>query len=117
EIEGNEYEYVVTVTAEVPDEITSIDADPEEFTLHPGSFESFDLVATKLSGAVDELIEDDQLRFDVSEPEKVEVKVGEEGLEVHATDAAEVDDEITVTVVYHVNGKDLTTTLTVKITE
>lgn len=117
EVEGKDYEFEVTVTAEVPNEIIEIDADPSEITLNPGGFESFELTGTKTSGDVEDLVEDDHLSFNISDAEKVEVKVGDEGLEVHATDAAEAGDEITVTAVYDVNGEEVTTSITVTITE
>lgn len=117
EVEGKDYEFEVTVTAEVPDEIIEIDADPSEITLYPGGFESFKLTGTKTSGDVEDLVEDDNLSFNISDSEKVEVKVGDEGLEVHATNAAEAGDEVTVTAIYDVNGEEVTTSLTVTITE
>src|SRR5699024_6779854 len=117
EVEGKDYEFEVTVTAEVPNEIIEIDADPSEITLYPGGFESFKLTGTKTSGDVEDLVEDDNLSFNISDSEKVEVKVGDEGLEVHATNAAEAGDEVTVTAIYDVNGEEVTTSLTVTITE
>lgn len=115
EIEGEEYEYVVTVTAEVTDEITEIAVDPESMILNPGESKGFTITGTTTSGNSVDLVEDEQLTFEVSDPDKLEVAVGENGLEAKATDAAETDDEITVTAIYNSNGENLTASFTVKI--
>ena len=117
EIEGESYEYVVTVTAEVTDEITELAVDPESMILYPGESEGFTITGTTTSGNSVDLVEDEQLTFEISDPEKLEVVVGDNGLEAKATDAAEIDDEITVTAVYNSNGENVTASFTVKIEE
>jgi len=71
EIEGEEYEYVVTVTADVTDEITEIAADPDAITLYPGEGEAFSVTGTTTSGNTVDLVEDENLSFNISEPDKL----------------------------------------------
>src|SRR5699024_2336464 len=63
EIEGESYEYVVTVTAEVTDEITELAVDPESMILYPGVSEGFTINRTTTSGNSVDLVTDEQLTY------------------------------------------------------
>lgn len=115
EVAGENYEFAVTITAEVPDLIESIDAEPAEITLSPETSKIVNVTGTKTSGAVVEINDHENLSFEVSEADKVQVTADTDGLKIYATDAAEDGEEITVIATYTVNGEQLTTTILVNI--